>query len=229
MQAKRQADLVRVQRMPLPTAGPSAHDLPVANIRDFPKQQASRSSPAIARDALPDPGIEVWQPPQAGDDVRVHGIWRLGAIHGEHPFPVCVVLQQRNGFVHVHPQPPPDDGIGVLRAPAPGQQPGDPPTIVACRSARQCGSGALPGVARLTRGRTRTSGPAATSRPPPDRTPRCRGKPQGARLDIPDASRTPPRSGYFSGQGPLKGTAMHVYNSAARQPGWVRGRRARWQ
>ena len=74
-----------------------------------------------ARDALPGPRSEVRQLLQAGHDVRVHGIWRLGAIHSEQPFPVRVVLQQRNGFVQVHPQPPLDDGLGVLRAPAPGR------------------------------------------------------------------------------------------------------------
>lgn len=75
-----------------------------------------------ARNAVPGPGSEVRQLLQAGDDAGVNGIWRLGAIRSEYPFPVHLVLQQRHGFVQVHLQPPFDNGFGVLRAP-PGQQP----------------------------------------------------------------------------------------------------------
>ena len=55
--------------------------------------------------------------------------------------------------------------------------------------------------------------------PQPDRSPPCRGKPQGAGPDIPDASRTPPPPGCRCEQSPPRGPAVHVYSSRAREPG----------
>ena len=56
-------------------------------------------------------------------------------------------------------------------------------------------------------------------RPQPGRTPQCRGKPQGARPDIPDVSRTPAAPGYRSEQSPRREPAMHIHDSRAREPG----------
>ena len=72
--------------------------------------------------------------------------------------------------------------------------------------------------------RTRGSGGSnrtapGSPQPQPDRSPPCRGKPQGAGPDIPDASRTPPPPGCRCEQSPPRGPAVHVYSSRAREPG----------
>ena len=55
----------------------------------------------------------------------------------------------------------------------------------------------------------------APPRPRPDRSPPCRGKPQGAGPDIPDASHIPPPPGCRSEQSPPRGTG----HARLQQPG----------
>jgi len=51
---------------------------------------------------------------EARDDFLVDGVARLGPVHGEHPFPACVVLQQWHGLSPVHVQAVIDDGFGIV-------------------------------------------------------------------------------------------------------------------
>ena len=51
------------------------------------------------------------------DDIR-----RRCPVDSEHPLPARVVLEQRHGLVQVYLEAVIDDGLGVVRAPAPGEQ-----------------------------------------------------------------------------------------------------------
>jgi hypothetical protein len=70
----------------------------------------SRSPPVV----LLGPCGEGRQFLEARDDFLVDGIRWPGPIHGEHPFPARVVLQQRHCLFQVHLQAVLDDGFGIV-------------------------------------------------------------------------------------------------------------------
>jgi predicted acetyltransferase len=59
---------------------------------------------------------------ELADDGLVDGVRRHGAVHDEQPLAGGVILHERHGLVQVHLQASLDDGFGVVRAAAPGQQ-----------------------------------------------------------------------------------------------------------
>src|SRR6185437_9846775 len=73
----------------------------------------------------PGPSGERRELPEARDDLLMDGVPRLGAIHSEHPFPVCVVLQQWHRPFQIYMQAMLDDLFGIVRAALPGQQSAD--------------------------------------------------------------------------------------------------------